>query len=117
MAEASTFPGDDSFVLDPPLLPPDPPQYGPITRRLLVRTWLILALMFGIGSALALASDDPAVRAAGLSLVFPGGGFLYIAWPSLFLVTLVGMAFAVLLWWGLSAFFVIPLVIHFPSLL
>ena len=43
-------------------------------------------------------------------MIFPGGGFLYVAWPSLFVATLVAMAFAVLLWWGLSAFFLIPLV-------
>ena len=92
------------------LLPVNPPQYGPETRRLLIRTATMLLGIFALGAWLTFAHDDPSFRAAGLSLIFPGGGFLYVAWPSLFVATLVAMAFAVLLWWGLSAFFLIPLV-------
>ena len=92
------------------LLPENPSQYGPETRRLLIRTSTMLLAIFALGAWLTFANDDPSLRAAGLSLIFPGGGFLYVAWPSLFVATLVAMAFAVLLWWGLSAFFLIPLV-------
>jgi hypothetical protein len=58
---------------------------------------------------LALSSADP-VRAAGVSLVFPGAGLLYIAWPLLFLVALAALVLAVVLWWGISAHWAIPLV-------
>ena len=49
-------------------------------------------------------------RALGLSLVFPGGGFLYEALPLAFLLTLGALVLATVLWWGISAQFAIPLV-------
>ncbi|MGK0259425.1 MAG: hypothetical protein ACI96M_002867 [Candidatus Azotimanducaceae bacterium] len=91
------------------LLPADPDQFGPETRRLLIRSGVMLLGVAVLGSIMVFGFDDPMWRAAGLSLIFPGGGFLYSAWPTLFLLSLVGMAFAVLLWWGLSAFFAVPL--------
>ena len=110
MAETSAPPASAGLSIDSLLLAPNPAQYGPVTRRLLLRTGFGLLLIFAIGSYLALGQQDPALRAAGLSLVFPGGGFLYDAAPLLFVATLVAMGFAVLLWWGLSALFTIPLV-------
>ena len=109
MAETIAAPTSTGFSIDSLLLATAPPQYGPVTRRLLLRTGLLLLVMYAIGSYLALGEEHPALRAAGLSLAFPGGGFLYDAAPLLFLLTLVAMAFAVLLWWGLSAFFAVPL--------
>lgn len=109
MAESSIAP-EHASLIDDLLLPERPPQFGPVTRRLLLRTGLFLLGTFTLGAMLALGADAPAWRAAGLSLILPGGGFLYLAWPSLFLLTILGMAFAVLLWWGLSAFFLVPLV-------
>ena len=108
MAEA-TLQSSAGLSIDSLLLATNPAQYGPVTRRLLLRTGLLLLGFFIIGSYLALAQQDPALRAAGLSMVFPGGGFLFDASPLLFVLTLVAMAFAMLLWWGLSAFFVVPL--------
>ena len=109
MAEA-TLQSSAGLSIDSLLLATNPAQYGPVTRRLLLRTGLLLLVLFTIGSYLALAQQDPALRAAGLSMVFPGGGFLFDASPLLFVLTLVAMAFAMLLWWGLSAFFAVPLV-------
>jgi hypothetical protein len=109
MAE-SIIAAEDKSPLDSLLLPENPPQFGPVTRRLLIRTGLILLGIFGLGLTLTLGLDDPVWRAAGLSLIFPGGGFLYAAWPLLFLLTILAMGLAVLLWWGLSAFFMVPLV-------
>ena len=109
MAETIASPTSTGFSIDSLLLATAPPQYGPVTRRLLLRTGFLLLVMYVIGSYLALGEEHPALRAAGLSLAFPGGGFLYDAAPLLFLLTLVAMAFAVLLWWGLSAFFAVPL--------
>jgi len=109
MAEA-TVSSEHAADVSGLLLATSPAQFGPVTRSLLIRTGLLLATIFGIGAALTFGSDDPALRAAGLSLLLPGGGFLYLALPLLFLATLIAMGFAVLLWWGLSAFFLVPLV-------
>ena len=109
MAESTLSP-QSHFALRDLLLPTNPRQFGPITERLLLRSAAMLLAIFAVGAVLSLTTDSTALRAAGLSLVFPGGGFLYVAWPSLFFLSLVAMAFAVLLWWGLSAFFMVPLV-------
>ncbi len=110
MAESTMDHSPNGSPMDSLLLPENPPQFGPVTRRLLIRTGLILLGLFSLGVILAVGFDEPAWRAAGLSLILPGGGFLYVAWPSLFVLSLLAMAFAVLLWWGLSAFFMVPLV-------
>lgn len=91
-------------------LPSDPPRFGPVTRRLLTRTAIGMGVLLVVGGVLTFAFDSPYARAAGLSVIVPGGGFLYDAWPLLFLVTLVAMFVAVVLWWGVSAFFAVPLV-------
>ena len=99
----------DEARLDRLLLPLNPPQYGPITRRLVWKTDLTLIAMFVVGGLLALLSSSPVLKAAGMSMMFPGGGFLYLGWPSLWLLSILAMAFAFLMWWALSAFFTLPL--------
>lgn len=91
------------------LLPTRPRRVGPISRRLVMRLVVLLSAVLLIGSIMVLLGN-PAVRAAGLSLVFPGGGFLYIAAPIWFLATLLLLTLAVVLWWGISAHWAIPLV-------
>ena len=61
------------------LLPERPPRLGPVSRKLVVRLVTVLALLVVIGTAMLVLSTSEPVRAAGLSLVFPGGGLLYIA--------------------------------------
>jgi hypothetical protein len=107
---AAVGPDVSGITVDDLLLPTHPPRYGPVTRRLLVRTAALMGVLFVAGVALATAFESPYARAAGLSLILPGGGFLYDAWPLLFIATAVAMFFAVVLWWGLSALFTIPLV-------
>ena len=63
-----------------------------------------------VGTVLVAVSDTTWARALGLSLVFPGGGLLYVASPLLFLVVLAVLVVAVVLWWGISAHWAIPLV-------
>lgn len=92
------------------LLPEQPRRFGPITRRLLGRFVAVMALVEIVGAVLVFGVDGATARAAGLSLVFPGGGFLYNASPVLFLATLVLVIVALVLWWGLSTHFSIPLV-------
>ena len=70
-------------------------------------TGLVVTLL--LGSALVIWGG-PAARAAGLSLVFPGAGLLYIASPIGFVVTVLALLLAIVLWWGISAHWAIPLV-------
>lgn len=95
---------------EPLLLPEQPKRFGPVTRRLLGRFVALIALIQIVGAVLVFAGDGTVARAGGLSLVFPGGGFLYTASPVLFLVTQVLVVVALVLWWGLSTHFSIPLV-------
>ncbi len=55
-------------------------------------------------------ADSAAWRAFGLGLVYPGAGLLYDASPILFVLTQVLVLIALVLWWGLSTHFSIPLV-------
>jgi hypothetical protein len=91
------------------LLPTSPRRLGPVSRKLVTRLVVVLAAVVVIGSLLVVLGG-PAARAAGLSLVFPGGGLLYLAAPWWFLVTIVLLALAIVLWWGISAHWAIPLV-------
>jgi hypothetical protein len=94
----------------PFLLPEHPPRLGPISRRLLTRLAILLVIVEGVGAWLTFGPGGPRSRAAGLSLVFPGAGFLHAALPGLFVLTLALLAVAVIVWWGASAHFAIPLV-------
>ena len=90
-----------------PLLPTEPKRMGPTTRFLVLRTVACIALVEVIGTLLV-AFGGISARAAGLSLVFPGAGFLYTAHPLLFVVTWVVMSLAIVLWWGMSMHLGIP---------
>ena len=94
----------------PLLLPERPRRFGPTSRRLLARLVVALALVELVGTVLVLASDNETWRAFGLGLVYPGAGLLYDAAPILFVVTQVLLLIALVLWWGLSTHFSIPLV-------
>ena len=93
----------------PLLLPESPPRVGPESRRLLTRLALIVLVWEAIATALIVAGGRTATT-VGTSMVFPGGGFLYTASPLLFVATLVALVTALVLWWGISAHFAIPLV-------
>lgn len=93
-----------------PLLDPDPPRLGPVSRRLLARLGVALLLVQLAGAALTFGVATAGARAFGLSLTVPGGGFLYLARPVAFLVTAALSVVALVLWWGLSAHLAIPVV-------
>lgn len=93
-----------------PLLDPDPPRLGPVSRRLLARLVVALALVQALGAVLTFGVATAGARAFGLSLTLPGGGFLYTARPLAFLLTAVLAVVALVLWWGVSAHLAIPLV-------
>jgi Linalool dehydratase/isomerase len=95
---------------EPFLLPERPPRLGPVSRRLLLRLVAILLSMQIIGAWLTFGVATDRARAAGLSLTFPAGGFLFAGLPGLFVVTMALLALAVIVWWGASAHFAIPLV-------
>src|SRR4051812_22147490 len=95
---------------DIPLLDPDPPRLGPVSRRLLLRLVVVLAVVQVVGAVLTFGVATERARAVGLSLTLPGGGFVYIARPLAFAVTVALVVVALVLWWGLSVHFAIPLV-------
>ncbi|MCB1001585.1 MAG: hypothetical protein KDB40_20005 [Acidimicrobiales bacterium] len=105
----ATIDHHDLAATEPLLLPERPARIGPTSRRLLARLVVGLAVWFAVGSVL-IAVGSTAWRAFGTSMIFPGAGFLYVAWPVLTLVTLVAVVIALVLWWGVSAHFAIPLV-------
>lgn len=90
------------------LLPENPPRLGPISRRLLMRPLAILVVMQALGAWLVFGNGSDTSVAAGLSLVYPGGGLLFVASPVLFAVSSLLMVLALVLWWGLSAHAAIP---------
>jgi hypothetical protein len=92
------------------LLPTDPPRLGPVSRRLVLRLVSVLCAFQVLAAVLVFAVDGHTARTVGLSIVFPGGGFLYVASPVLFVATAVAIIVALVLWWGVSAHFAIPLV-------
>ncbi|WP_420453478.1 hypothetical protein [Ilumatobacter sp.] len=93
-----------------PLLDPHPRRMGPVSRRLLTRFVAGIALVQLAGAVLTFVVAGDRARAAGLSLTFPGGGFLHLARPGLFVLTSVALVVALVLWWGLSAHAAIPVV-------
>ncbi len=95
---------------EPFLLPERPPRLGPVSRKLLLRLATVLATMQIAGAWLTFGVGTDRARAAGLSLAFPGGGFLFAGLPGLFLLTMALLALALIVWWGASAHFAIPLV-------
>lgn len=54
---------------------------GPATSKTLARSLAVYAFVFAIAIALLLSSENASVRAFGLGLIAPGGGFLYFANP------------------------------------
>ena len=90
-----------------PLLPTEPRRMGPATRFLVLRLLACIAVVELVGTVLVVLGGTTA-RAAGLSLVFPGAGFLYSAHPLLFVLTWVLMSVALVLWWGMSLHLGIP---------
>ncbi len=84
---------------------PDSGRWGPGRRRLLFRTaWTAIAAI-ALGLVLIFAVDTPLATSVGLSLIVPGGGFLYSAWPILFVVTWAAMWVSWNLWIGFGTFF------------
>jgi hypothetical protein len=87
---------------------PDPkgqPWFGPATKRRLIRTTAIYAVVFAVGIVL-MATSHGRLGALGLGLYAPGTGFLYpVGWlgPILFVLTVGLFAFSVLLWYGAGA--------------
>ena len=92
------------------VLPEHPRRLGPVSRLLLARLVVAVVVVQAVGAWLFFGTSSHPARAAGAGLVFPGAGFLYDAAPLLFLFTVVLLVVALVLWWGLSAHFAIPLV-------
>jgi Linalool dehydratase/isomerase len=106
---ATTTSPPDAAADGPLLLPSSPPRLGPESRRLLGRLAVTLLMWQVVAAALIVVGGETAT-AAGVSMVFPGAGLLYVASPLLFLGSLVALLVALVLWWGVSAHVAIPFV-------
>ena len=92
-----------------PLLRLDPHRFGPVAWGR-VRRLLFALLVTEVAGAVVVSSAHATwLRAAGLSLVAPGGGFLYEGRPIVFALWIGVMAIAVVLWWGICAWWGVPL--------
>jgi len=101
MTDTVARPVVDRSPDDIPLLRTDPRRMGPVTRFLVLRLVAVVVVVEVVGTVLV-ALGGTAARAAGLSLVFPGAGFLFTGSPLLFVLTWVLLSVAVVLWWGMS---------------
>lgn len=102
-----------------PIEIPTPSRFpGPETLHRLRRTRLVVGLPVGLGLLLGFWGTG-ALRAFGLGLAFPGGGFLAVASGSaidvaahalLFVVVLLAFVASVIWWWWCGNVFLPPLV-------
>ena len=75
---------------------------GPATRSRLRRTFAGLAVASATGTYLARRSDKPAVKAFGLGLTAPGGGFIYAKSPARAAASAAAVGGSIGLLWGLG---------------
>ncbi|MEJ7716659.1 MAG: hypothetical protein WKF31_01365 [Thermoleophilaceae bacterium] len=54
---------------------------GPVTRRLMRRSLIGLGAVWGVAALPLVLGASPALKAAGLGLMIPGGGYLYARRP------------------------------------
>jgi len=98
---------DDARV-DIPLLPEQPRRMGPVTKMLIARTAAIVAALEVAALVLVFAVRGDTATAAGTSLAFPGGGLLFVGAPVLFILTMGLVCLSIVLWWGISALWGLP---------
>lgn len=91
---------------------------GPYSDRLIIRALIIYACVFAIGLLPTVLDWSANLKAAGLGLVFPGGGFVAVGgwWMLMFPLTVVLMLAACALWQLMANVFA-PLFIWSISLL
>ena len=90
--------GSSGLVPIPPI-PEFGRVHGPISRFLLRRSLAVLTLCWMAGLALGAFGSSAGVRAFGLGLVLPGGGFLYTGHPVVAVVAFLAFTISLGLWW------------------
>ncbi len=90
------------------LLPENPQRLGPKSKMLLGRLAIFLVIWELVATLLVLTGGEAAMT-FGASMVFPGAGFLYQGSIFWFVATQVALVVALVLWWGISTHFAIPL--------
>ena len=95
--------------IDIDLLRTDPRRFGPVSLRRFAMLVGALVVQVAAGALMVGLSSSTAARAGGLSLILPGGGFLYEARPLLLALWIVLAVLSVVLWWGICAWWGIPL--------
>jgi Linalool dehydratase/isomerase len=93
--------GDLGAVLRIPAVP----RWGDVRRRYLLRSAVLAAVVVIAAFVLIFAVDTSYSRAAGISLIVPGGGFLFDAWPILFVATWCAWWIAWNFWIGFGSIF------------
>lgn len=66
---------------------PDNPRWGYVRSRYMLRTALVILAVTVVALALLVFGGSRWTTAAGISILVPGGGFLYDGWPILFVLT------------------------------
>ena len=74
-------------------------------RRYLLRSAFLAFIVSAVALVLILGFDSPRANAAGISLIVPGGGFLFDAWPILFVATWLCWWIAWNFWVGFGSIF------------
>ncbi len=92
------------------LLPEPRAAIPPVSRRRIRRALGVYAILWLAGLVPLLVNVPTGMRAAGLGLALPGGGFAYGSHPVAAAVVLVATAFSVVLWWTLGPAILPPLV-------
>ena len=90
--------GPSGLVSIPPI-PEFGRVHGPRSRFLLRRSLAVLALCWMAGLALSVFGSSVGVRAFGLGLMLPGGGFLYTGHPVVAVVVFLAVTVSLGLWW------------------
>src|ERR1700752_2644315 len=107
VSQPASLPSTGNLARDPAAvfrIPPEP-RWGTMRRRYLLRSAFLATGAVLAALVFIFAFDSSYSRAAGISLIVPGGGFLFDAWPILFVATWVGWWLAWNFWVGFGSIF------------
>lgn len=107
VTRAAGAPGAGNLIRNPAAVFTIPvlPRWGTMRRRYLLRSAVLATALVAVAFVLIFAFDSSRAHAAGISLIVPGGGFLYDAWPILFVATWCAWFIAWNFWIGFGSIF------------
>ncbi|MCC7364083.1 MAG: hypothetical protein IT303_06895 [Dehalococcoidia bacterium] len=106
-SQPASIPTSGNLLRDPAAIfrIPSVARWGSVRRRYLLRSAVLATLLVVAAFVLIFAVDSSYATAAGISLIVPGGGFLYDAWPILFVATWLCWWLAWSFWVGFGSIF------------